>query len=210
MTTRPGPRERLLEAARELTYAHGVNVGVDAILKRADVARRSLYQHFGGKDELVAEVLRSAAGTAPYRKAMQEAGEDPAERVLAVFDELDRVTTRPSFRGCRYTVAEFGLADLGHPGHAVVGEFKRALHHLLNVELTRLGHPDPDLGANQLVVLIDGVLAHAVTRPEARPALAARALAETIVAQRQLAQRQPVKRGGADRSARGRGEPDER
>jgi AcrR family transcriptional regulator len=199
-TTRPGPRERLLEAARELTYAHGVNVGVDAILKRADVARRSLYQHFGGKDELIAEVLRTASGTAPYHAAMDGAGEDPAARLLAVFDELDRVTNRPTFRGCRYTAAEFGLADQEHPGHAVVGQFKRALHHLFGVELRRLGHPDPDFGANQLVVLVDGVLAHAVTRPEAHPALAARALAETIVAQRS-----PVGSG----SARGLGKPND-
>src|SRR5829696_4678714 len=44
---RPGPRERLLDAGREVTYAHGVGVGVDTILDAAGVARRSLYQHFG-------------------------------------------------------------------------------------------------------------------------------------------------------------------
>ncbi|MFD0889640.1 TetR/AcrR family transcriptional regulator, partial [Streptosporangium algeriense] len=51
--TGPGPRERLLEAAGELTYRQGVGVGVDALLKAANVARRSLYEHFGGKDGLV-------------------------------------------------------------------------------------------------------------------------------------------------------------
>ena len=30
-----GPRERLLEAGQELTYRHGVNVGVDALLTAA-------------------------------------------------------------------------------------------------------------------------------------------------------------------------------
>ncbi|MFD8637974.1 TetR/AcrR family transcriptional regulator [Streptomyces sp. NPDC059656] len=55
---KPGPRERLLLAAQELTYTQGVGVGVDALLKAAGVARRSLYEHFGGKDGLIAEVLR--------------------------------------------------------------------------------------------------------------------------------------------------------
>lgn len=63
MTVRakPGPRDRLLRAAKELTYAQGLTVGVDALLKEADVARRSLYEHFGGKDGLLAEVIRTSA-----------------------------------------------------------------------------------------------------------------------------------------------------
>jgi AcrR family transcriptional regulator len=181
VTARPGPRERLLEAARELTYTEGVHVGVDAILKRADVARRSLYQHFGGKDGLVAEVLRTASTIGRYREVMDRAGPDPRTRVLAVFDELDRLTTAAGFRGCRYTAAELALSDPAHPGHHQVREYKQELHDVFAAELTDLGHPDPEFGATQLVVLIDGVLAHAVTRPEVHPALAARALAERIL-----------------------------
>jgi AcrR family transcriptional regulator len=56
---RPGPRERLIEAGHELTYNQGLGVGVDAILAKADVARRSLYEHFGGKDGLLIEVSES-------------------------------------------------------------------------------------------------------------------------------------------------------
>ncbi|MGN9837297.1 TetR/AcrR family transcriptional regulator [Nonomuraea sp. H19] len=179
--TRPGPRERLLETARDLTYKQGVHVGVDAILKQADVARRSLYQHFGGKDGLIAEALRTTATQDHYHAVMDAAGDDPRERVLAVFDELDQITTGPSFHGCRYTAAELSLTDPEHPAHAVVRAYKDGLHELFAAELTRRGHPDPAFGADQLLVLIDGVLAHAVTRPDARPARAARALAQLIV-----------------------------
>jgi AcrR family transcriptional regulator len=179
--TRPGPRERLLDAARELTYDQGVHVGVDAILQRAEVARRSLYQHFGGKDELVAAMLRDASNEARYRSVMDAAGDDPRKRVLAVFDELDVVTSRAGFRGCRYTAAELALADPAHPAHAEVRGYKERLHALFQAELTELGHPDPDFAATQLLVLVDGVLAHGVTRPGAHPALAAKPLAELIL-----------------------------
>lgn len=181
MTSRPGPRERLLDAATALTYEQGVHVGVDAILKRADVARRSLYQHFGGKDGLIAEVLRRAAGGARYRRAMDGAGDDPRARVLAVFDELEAVTTAPSFQGCRFTSAELALSDRRHPAHPVVRAYKDELHEIFAAELRRHGHPAPDFGADQLLVLVDGVLAHAATRPDAHPALAARALAELVL-----------------------------
>jgi AcrR family transcriptional regulator len=181
VTTRPGPRERLLDAARELTYAQGVHVGVDLILKRADVARRSLYQHFGGKDGLIVEVLRTASGESRYRQVMDEAGDNPRHRILAVFDELEKITTAPSFRGCRYTSAELALADPAHPAHAEIRAYKDALHQLFAAELTRHGHPAPDFGADQLVVLIDGTLAHALTRPDAHPARAARAMAQLIL-----------------------------
>jgi AcrR family transcriptional regulator len=183
-TTRPGPRERLLDAARDLTYTHGVHVGVDTILKQADVARRSLYQHFGGKDGLIAEMLRASDNRARYREVMDEAGDDPRQRILAVFDELERITTRPTFRGCRYTAAELALADPAHPGHAEIRAYKHGLHQLFTDELTRYGHPDPAFGANQLLVLIDGTLAHAATRADAHPALAGRAVAELLLADR--------------------------
>jgi AcrR family transcriptional regulator len=158
-----------------------VHVGVDTILKEADVARRSLYQHFGGKDGLIAEVLRTAANDARYRQVMDKAGDNPRTRVLAVFDELEKITTRPSFRGCRYTSAELALVDPAHPAHAEIRAYKDGLHQLFTAELIRHGHPAPSIGADQLLVLIDGALALAVTRPDAHPALAARAMAELLL-----------------------------
>ncbi|MBH0781691.1 TetR/AcrR family transcriptional regulator [Nocardia bovistercoris] len=182
MQAKPGPRERLLSATRELTYSQGAHVGLDAILRAAQVARRSVYQHFGGKDRLVAEALDTTETLTRLRAVMAAAGDDPAARVLAAFDDLRTMTADPSFRGCRYTAAELALPAADHPVHVVVRDYKRELHEVFETELTRLGHPDAVLGATQLVVLIDGVLALAVTRPASDPALAARPLAEMIVA----------------------------
>jgi hypothetical protein len=55
----PSPRERLLEAADELFYEQSIcTVGVDLILKHADVARASLYTTYGSKEELVRAYLQ--------------------------------------------------------------------------------------------------------------------------------------------------------
>src|SRR3954453_1990874 len=56
------PRERILDAASELFYRHGIRgVGVDAIAEAADSNKMTLYRHFASKDELVVECLREVA-----------------------------------------------------------------------------------------------------------------------------------------------------
>jgi hypothetical protein len=110
------------------------------------------------------EVLRAPSGVARYQQVMDEVGNDPRQRVLAVFDELEKITTTAPFRGCRYTSAELALADPAHPAPAEIPAYKDALHRLFTGVLTRDGHPDPEFGADQLLVLIDGTLAYAVTR----------------------------------------------
>lgn len=179
MRTGPGPRERLLEAAQRLTYLQGANVGVDALLTEADVARRSLYEHFGGKDGLIAEVLRRSAteDLGRYRTVMDAAGDDPSQRLLAIFDDLETVVRQPDFRGCRYLAADLALSDPAHPAHAITADYRRQVHRLLAGELIGLGHPRPDQAADELHLLIEGVLATGATRPETNPARAARALA---------------------------------
>jgi AcrR family transcriptional regulator len=179
----PGPRERLLAAATDLTYRYGVGVGVDAILRQADVARASLYTHFGGKDELIAAVLREsvAAEEGRYRAALAAGGDDPRRRLLALFDELSALTTVDGYRGCRYAAAALTLVDPDHPAHREIRAFKRRIHSLLRAELVRLARPNPNRTAEALLTLIDGVLVAATIRPGGAPARAARAVAEQIL-----------------------------
>src|SRR5438067_4457371 len=56
------PRDRILAAAGELFYRHGIRaVGVDSIAEAAGTNKMTLYRHFTSKDELVAEYLRQSA-----------------------------------------------------------------------------------------------------------------------------------------------------
>ncbi|NUS44117.1 MAG: TetR/AcrR family transcriptional regulator [Mycobacteriaceae bacterium] len=180
---KPGPRERLLRAARDLTYRDGVHVGVDAILKEADAARRSLYEHFGGKDGLIAEMLResAAADEAWYRTTLDACGTDPRARILGLFDALDPLVCAPEFRGCRFTAADLSLADPANPAHGEARGHKQRVHDMLRRELERLGHPAPALGAAQLQLLIEGVMVRALMDPESHPARAAKQLAHSVV-----------------------------
>ena len=181
-TTAPGPRERLLEAAQHLFYSRGASVGVDALLKEANVARRSLYEHFGGKDGLVAAVLRRASDEdlAWYETALSSATE-PSARLLGLFDRLDDLTSDTEFRGCRYFATDLAFADPGHPAHAETEAFRRRLRALLVRELEAMGHATPERAAQQLHLLIEGTLVAGATQDDERPARVARDLAAAVI-----------------------------
>ena len=178
----PGPRERLLTAAQDLLYSRGASVGVDALLKEAKVARRSLYEHFGGKDGLVAEVLRRATDEdlAWYEEALAGATE-PRERLLGLFDRLDELVSRADFRGCRYFATDLAFADPRHPAHAETEAYRRRIRALLVRELEAMGHAGPERAAEQLHLLIEGTLVVGATRSKEHPARAARELAAVVI-----------------------------
>src|SRR5438552_12796209 len=87
-TTKASARERLLAAADELFYAEGVHtVGIDRVIAHAGVAKASLYNTFGSKDELVRAYLQRRQDARQERIRRHLAPyDDPREKVLAVFD----------------------------------------------------------------------------------------------------------------------------
>jgi AcrR family transcriptional regulator len=182
MNQKAGPRERLLLAAERLLYAHGGSVGVSALLAEANVARRSLYEHFGDKDGLVAAVLRRTADAdlAWYESALGD-GDSPRGRLLALFDRLDELVSNADFRGCRYLATDLAFADRAHPVHAETDAYRRRIRALLVRELEALGHPRPEHAAEQLHLLIEGALVMGATQDQEHPALVARDLAATVL-----------------------------
>src|ERR1700754_2355674 len=85
---RQSARDRLLNAANELFYNEGVQtVGIDRIIERAGVAKASLYNTFGSKEELVLAYLKSRhERTTKQLMAAVDKHTAPADRLLAVFD----------------------------------------------------------------------------------------------------------------------------
>src|SRR5258708_19971357 len=109
--TAPAPglsaRERLLAAARELFYAEGVHtVGIDRVIEKAGVAKASLYNTFGSKDELVRAYLESRhARTSARITGYLERYATPREKLLGVFEAQGELFAEPGFRGCAFVSA---------------------------------------------------------------------------------------------------------
>jgi AcrR family transcriptional regulator len=156
-TARPSARERLLAAANELFYNEGVHtVGIDRIIEHAGVAKASLYNTFGSKDELVRAYLESRQANVAER-IMQavERYDTPRERLLAVFEGQGDLFARPDYRGCAFIRA----SAESHPGdmaEQATEAYRRWVRALLTDLAAQAGVPEPEILARQLHLLYDG------------------------------------------------------
>jgi AcrR family transcriptional regulator len=176
MTTeaKSSSRERLLEAAATLTYRDGVNIGVDALCKAAGVSKRSMYQLFESKGELLAASLEERASA--YVTTLLPAAEDnrpPRERILHVFEQMESQAAAPGFQGCRYLAVQIELKDPSHPASRVAHRVKENLTGFFRAEAERGGASDPDLLARQLILVFDGASARAGIKADTLPGLIA-------------------------------------
>ena len=80
-------REAILDAAQVEFLAHGYErVTMDAIARRSGVAKQTLYGHFGAKEALFLELVRSQTRAATERVHRKEASGDEGAR-----EQLERV-----------------------------------------------------------------------------------------------------------------------
>jgi AcrR family transcriptional regulator len=153
------PRLRILAAAAELFYRHGIRaVGVDAIAEAAGTNKMTLYRHFDSKDELVAEYLRQAAKQADscwdgYNSAHPDG---PLAQIRAWLAEMADHLANADERGCALANAAVELPEKDHPARRVIEEFKVAQRRKL-IELCRAaGLSEPDMLADELHLLLEG------------------------------------------------------
>ena len=150
-------RERLLAAADELFYEHGINVvGIDRLIEKAGVAKASLYESFDGKDDLIRSYVqardeRRRARILERIKPLKH----PKEKALAVFDILSELAAQPGFRGCAFNRAGAESAPQSKVRSACedAREWMRQFFFGIAQEARA---KDPENLARQLALLYDG------------------------------------------------------
>ncbi|MER7925988.1 TetR/AcrR family transcriptional regulator [Streptomyces sp. NPDC096057] len=183
-TAKPSARERLLAAANELFYAEGVQtVGIDRVIEHAGVAKASLYNTFGGKEQLVRAYLDTRhEGTADRITRAVAERDTPREKMLAVFESQGRQFERPDFHGCAFVRAGAEATPGG-----LVEEAADAFRGWMREFFTRLaaeaGATDPDTLGHQLHILYDGAGISALMDHDSSEAVAAttRAAASALI-----------------------------
>jgi AcrR family transcriptional regulator len=180
---RQSARARLLAAANELFYAEGVHtVGIDRVIERAGVAKASLYNAFGSKDELIRAYLQARHAFIRDRmlRALESRYETPRERLLGIFEIRGEAFAEPGFRGCAFINARAEAAP-GSPIGAAADDFRAWLRSLVLDLAWDAGARDPETLAKQLLLLYDGAGVSAQMDHDRGAAVRARAVAQMLV-----------------------------
>jgi AcrR family transcriptional regulator len=196
-------KDRILETADRLFYLQGIRaVGVDTIAAEIGISKRTLYNHFPSKDDLIMAYLA--------RRFVQPRPSDktPAEQILGTFDSLERRFGSKDFRGCPFVnaVAELGAEDAAVKKIAVA--FKESRRIWFRDLLIKLKVANADGLATQLTLLVDGSIAQDLVRNDPSMARAAKQAARVLlenagvevgdhVPSSSPRKRGPIRRGGA-------------
>jgi AcrR family transcriptional regulator len=165
-------RERLLDAAIELIAERGYSASsVEALCRRADVAKTALYWHFGSKEGLLAAAVERVANA--WIEEIQKSvylARDPAQRLERAFEGLRRmVEARPQILRLLLAVANERAEVAPETRLRLRHVFQRAEAALVQGIEDALGRrlPDLDLVAHTTIGLVQAASLRHLLDPEA-------------------------------------------
>jgi AcrR family transcriptional regulator len=154
-----GARERILSASQQLFRDQGINqTGMDQLCAVAQVSKRTAYQHFTGKDELVAEYLRRFDPDV-MAAVFDRTDLTPRERLLAAFDLPTTAAQDDITPLCPFIAASVEIPDPHHPARRHAHDYKKAVAARLAETAREAGAANPDQLGEQLALLLDGASA---------------------------------------------------
>jgi len=182
-TNRGSTRERLLRAAHELFYRDGYGVSIDAIADHADVAKPTVYVHFGSKEGLIEAVLRQASEQwfTDLDEELDRRSGQPLAQLMAPFDLLVADLPDPSYRGCVLVNAAATFCSSGHPAQQVLAAHDQRLRAVFERLAAAAGSARPTDLSRQLLLLFDGIKVKGIVDPSGAAAGDARAAAEALL-----------------------------
>ncbi len=177
-------RDKLLECARKLFESEGLHTtGIDKILETAGVAKMTLYNNFGSKDNLIVAVLDQSSNNMIDRLRTHAAGfsNDPYEQILGVFDLFSSWFDSKEFCGCMFQAAVAEFPDPSSPPSIAARAHHQRITDLF-VELgTKAELSDAQTLGKMLSMLASGSMCTARQAKNKEPALLAREIAEILL-----------------------------
>ena len=156
---RISPRERILSAASELFYRHGIRaVAVDAVAEAAETNKMTLYRHFSSKNELVAEYLQRLAekAKASWDRLEADYPGEPSAQLRAWLKDMAAHVASGDERGCALANAAVELPEKDHPARRVIEAFKTAQRERLVQLCAAAALAEPEMLADELFLLLEG------------------------------------------------------
>jgi len=181
---RKSAEEKLLLAARRLFCRAGIHAtGISQILEEAGVARRSLYKHYGSKENLLKAVLDTEANMwfhwfdldLPGLKCSNK------DRILALFGLLENWFKKEDFFGCVFINAVAEREKDSAWVKDVAGAYRDQIIERLKALVVESGASDPDIVTQKLGLIIEGAIITAMVTQNSQTAHIAGLAAEDVL-----------------------------
>jgi AcrR family transcriptional regulator len=187
MSKASGPKQRMLETASRLFYCQGYNAtGINQILEEANVAKASLYQHYGSKDELGIAYLKNAreewfAGLDTWTSGKNA----PKQKVLACFDFLEYALRMNDFRGCKFINMLAEIADSSPFMRQQIIEHKAKLRaYIKDLVIQTLAGTNPDktdMIGDSIYLLFEGAIVESKIYKDTWPVKSAKKMVKNLL-----------------------------
>jgi AcrR family transcriptional regulator len=176
--------EKLLLAARRLFCRAGIHAtGISQILEEAGVARRSLYKHYGSKENLLKAVLDTEANMWFHWFDLDLPGLkcSSKDRILALFGLLETWFKKEDFFGCVFINAVAEREKDSAWVKDVAGAYRDQIIERLRALVAESGVSDPDIVTQKLGLIIEGAIITAMVTQNSQAAHIARLAAEDVL-----------------------------
>ncbi|MCG8641211.1 MAG: TetR/AcrR family transcriptional regulator [Desulfobacterales bacterium] len=153
-------RQQIIDAAYTLFYQSGfMRTGVDAVANAAGITKRTLYQHFGSKDDLIGAVLEHQ-----HQMALERIRQwadcitgKPDQMVMTIFEKLAQWAAGTDWQGSGFTRAAVEFADLpGHPARKAARRQKKAVELYLLEKFAAHDLDNAEQLVREILLLIEG------------------------------------------------------
>lgn len=177
-------REQLIQTALELFGKNGIHAtGIDTIVERSGVTKKTLYAHFRSKEELVLAVLRQYDGMArnEFMRRVESGRKTPKARLLAIFDFAERWFQQNNFYGCLFinTIGEY--SDKDTPIRQICKDYKKLVKGYILSLCEQAGVTKPQKLAEELALLLEGATVTAQVSQNPKTAKIAKRAAEALI-----------------------------
>lgn len=181
------PKERILKTAYDLFNRYGFNVvGIDRIIADSGVSKRSFYQYFPSKTDLMAAALdfREALRFNDLESRVAGINNDPKKEILTIFDSMYDWFAEEDFNGCAFNrgMNEFNYTD-SEPLRKKVDQHFKQWAEFIQSRLIQLTTPEnAEVLLVQLLTLVTGAPVIAMVSGKREVALIDKKIAEDLLA----------------------------
>lgn len=176
--------DKIINAAEELFYKEGIQaIGVDRIVKHANVAMNTFYKHFPSKDLLIETYLKNRDSRwMDWLNEYIKLKENPRDKVFAIFNALDDWFQEKTYRGCAFINASGELGEVKHYINQISREHKDKIYKQIYDILNEcLDEKELDKVCKQIMILVEGAIVQSYINCEVGAAKNAKEVASLIL-----------------------------